>query len=72
MIPLTLQQIATALNAKLIPATAAEQLIESVSTDSRDIGTQGLFIALKGERFDAHEFAPTAVKNGAAALLVSR
>lgn len=72
MIPLTLQQIATALNAKLIPATAAEQLIESVSTDSRDIGTKGLFIALKGERFDAHEFAPTAVKNGAAALLVSR
>jgi UDP-N-acetylmuramoyl-tripeptide--D-alanyl-D-alanine ligase len=31
-----------------------------------------LFVALKGERFDAHDFADKAKEGGAGALLVSR
>ena len=31
-----------------------------------------LFIALKGERFDAHDFLESAIEKGAAALLVAR
>ena len=72
MIPLTLGDIATALQGQLLSQTSADVPIGSVSTDSRDIAAGGLFIALKGERFDGHDYAQTAVNSGAGALLVSR
>ncbi len=46
--------------------------IANVSTDSRQIGENGLFVALIGERFDGHDFAELAKQNGAQALLLSR
>jgi len=46
--------------------------IEAVSTDTRTIGAGALFVALKGERYDAHDFVATALERGAAALLVER
>ncbi|QIR15846.1 UDP-N-acetylmuramoyl-tripeptide--D-alanyl-D-alanine ligase [Shewanella aestuarii] len=70
MITLSLQQITTALQGKLINSN--DTSIGSVSTDSRQFEDCGLFIALKGERFDAHDFAQAAVNNGAKALLVER
>ena len=45
--------------------------ISGVSTDTRAIGTGQLFVALRGERFDAHDFLAPAHAAGAAALLVS-
>lgn len=44
----------------------------AVSIDSRTLEPGDLFVALKGERFDGHDFAAAAVGRGAAALLVSR
>ncbi|UJF22465.1 UDP-N-acetylmuramoyl-tripeptide--D-alanyl-D-alanine ligase [Shewanella sp. OMA3-2] len=69
MISLSLQQLATALNGQLV---GEDTTIKAVSTDSRKCDHDSLFIALKGERFDAHEFAAKAVDNGAKALLVER
>lgn len=46
--------------------------ISGISTDSRDDLHGALFVALKGERFDAHEFVAQAKANGAAALLTHR
>lgn len=46
--------------------------IGSVTIDSREIGPNALFVAIKGDRFDGHDFVDTALKNGAAAALVSR
>ncbi|HEX7777860.1 MAG TPA: Mur ligase domain-containing protein, partial [Vicinamibacterales bacterium] len=46
-------------------------VFESVSTDTRAIAPGGLFIALRGERFDGHAFAADAVARGARGLLVS-
>ena len=40
--------------------------------DSRKQMPQGLFFCIPGARFDAHDFAPQAVHNGAAALVVTR
>ena len=40
--------------------------------DSRAKEEQGLFFCISGARFDAHDFAPQAVQNGAAALVVER
>lgn len=51
---------------------AAHTRIESVSTDSRAIGKNCLFIPVAGERFDGHDFIDAAVANGAAAVMSHR
>lgn len=43
-----------------------------VSTDSRSVQAGNLFVALRGERFDAHNFLPEVIGNGAAAVVVER
>ncbi|EIP88046.1 UDP-N-acetylmuramoyl-tripeptide--D-alanyl-D-alanine ligase [Burkholderia humptydooensis MSMB43] len=45
---------------------------ERVSTDSRSAGPGDLFVALKGERFDAHDFVGDVADRGASAAIVSR
>ena len=45
--------------------------IKSVGTDSRAIQAQQLFVALKGENFDGHDYAAQSLQQGAAAVLVS-
>ena len=44
----------------------------AVSTDSRHIGRGELFVALRGERFDGHEFLGGAASRGAAAAIIDR
>ncbi|WMW82559.1 UDP-N-acetylmuramoyl-tripeptide--D-alanyl-D-alanine ligase [Undibacterium cyanobacteriorum] len=41
-----------------------------LSTDSRQVPTASLFVALRGERFDAHDFLEQVQQSGAAALVV--
>ena len=41
------------------------------SIDSRKIQRGELFVAIKGDRFDGHEFAANAVRKGAAGVIVS-
>ena len=43
---------------------------QAVSTDTRQLGGGELFIALRGERFDAHDYLAEAVRRGAGALVV--
>lgn len=43
-----------------------------VSTDTRSIVRGDLFVALRGERFDAHEFLSQAAASGACAALVEK
>jgi UDP-N-acetylmuramoyl-tripeptide--D-alanyl-D-alanine ligase len=45
--------------------------LRAVCTDTRQIGPGDLFVALHGERFDAHDFLAEAVAKGAAAVVVS-
>lgn len=77
MISFDLKQLTQALNTKTEGDFSTQLIgdscvIANVTTDSRTIAENCLFVALKGERFDAHDFAQTAVDNGAAALLVER
>ncbi|HZD19639.1 MAG TPA: UDP-N-acetylmuramoyl-tripeptide--D-alanyl-D-alanine ligase [Burkholderiales bacterium] len=53
-------------------ASGAEARFVGVSSDSRAIGRGELFVALRGERFDGHEFLEAAAARGAAAALVDR
>jgi UDP-N-acetylmuramoyl-tripeptide--D-alanyl-D-alanine ligase len=47
-------------------------VFQGVSTDSRSVGDGELFVALKGENFDGHEYVAGAAARGAAAAVVSR
>ena len=51
-------------------AQGAEKLFESVTTDSRGALAGCLFVALKGERFDGHDFVAQAATAGAAGVVV--
>lgn len=46
-----------------------EAEITCVSTDTRDLPAGCLFVALRGERFDGHDFVPQAIAAGAAAAV---
>lgn len=46
--------------------------IAGISIDTRDIALGELFVAIKGDQFDGHDFVVQAVENGAAAALVSK
>ncbi len=69
MIRLLLSQLAQITDGELI---GEDKAFDAVTTDTRAITPGCLFVALAGERFDGHNFAVTAVENGAGALLVSR
>ncbi len=43
--------------------------ISSIITDSRKVKDDSLFICIKGERSDGHDFAPRAIENGALAVV---
>jgi len=61
--------------ARLIPGATVhgdpDTTFERVSTDSRTVGPGDLFVALKGDRFDAHDFLGDVAARGAAAALVA-
>ncbi len=50
-------------------AALAALSIERVNTDTRSLQPGDLFVALRGERFDAHDFLPQAKAQGAVAAL---
>lgn len=68
MIEFTLKDLAARCGGAL---EGGDARIGAVSTDSRKC-KGALFVALKGEKFDGHDFIRKAVEGGAAALLVSR
>ena len=47
-----------------------DAMIDAVSNDTRTLGVGSLYVALRGERFDGHDFAMDAAGRGASALLV--
>jgi UDP-N-acetylmuramoyl-tripeptide--D-alanyl-D-alanine ligase len=69
----TLDRVADALEALSSGnSPRGAQPITRVWTDTRTIAEGDLFVALVGERFDAHDFLKQAVASGAAAVVVSR
>jgi len=66
----SLQQFADAMSGTL-PKGGGDLVISAgVSTDTRKMAEGALFVALKGERYDAHNFLDQAVASGAGALVV--
>jgi UDP-N-acetylmuramoyl-tripeptide--D-alanyl-D-alanine ligase len=46
--------------------------VSAITTDTRKIQKGNVFVALRGERFDGHDYLADAVRDGASALVVSR
>jgi UDP-N-acetylmuramoyl-tripeptide--D-alanyl-D-alanine ligase len=62
-----LAEAAAALGAR---TSGGDMLFTGVSTDSRSVRVGDLFVALRGERFDGHDFLKVAAAAGAAAAMV--
>ena len=69
MKPLLLSQLANWTHARLIGADGS---VAAIGTDTRHMQDGSLYVALRGETFDGHDFATQAEANGAVALLVER
>ncbi len=52
--------------------TGARSWYAQVCTDTRELSPGCLFLALEGERFDAHQFLPQAASNGAIGAVINR
>ena len=64
-----LSELALATNGKLM---GDDIEISCVGSDSRAINKGQLFVALKGENFDGHEYVTQSLAQGASAVLVSK
>jgi UDP-N-acetylmuramoyl-tripeptide--D-alanyl-D-alanine ligase len=52
------------------PSPSAKRRILGISTDSRSIRRGDLFVALRGDRFDGHQFVPAVLAKGATGAIV--
>ncbi|MGI4858901.1 MAG: UDP-N-acetylmuramoyl-tripeptide--D-alanyl-D-alanine ligase [Janthinobacterium lividum] len=68
---LTLEQVAQWIDGAVVVGAGATPFAR-VSTDSRTAGPGDLFVALCGERFDAHAFLAAVAAQGVAAVVVSQ
>ncbi len=69
MISFTLSESASILNGHLVGDDAA---FSAVSTDSRNLQSGQLFVALSGPNFDGHDYISQAEQSGAAGAMVQR
>lgn len=65
-----MMQLSAAAKVLNVQHVGADPIFTSVGADSRKIVPGQLFVALKGEHFDGHDFAAQAIQQGAAAVLV--
>ena len=70
----SLSRLNTILSSNLLkaPAKALDLSVVGITTDTRTIEPQEIFIALVGENFDGHDFVEQAVARGAIAVIVDR
>jgi UDP-N-acetylmuramoyl-tripeptide--D-alanyl-D-alanine ligase len=69
VVMMDLEETARAVGGELHGANAG---FSGVTTDSRVVNAGDLFVALRGERFDGHEYVAEAFRRGAAAAITSR
>ncbi|MGN0666188.1 MAG: UDP-N-acetylmuramoyl-L-alanyl-D-glutamate--2,6-diaminopimelate ligase [Huintestinicola sp.] len=71
---LSIKDIAKFIGGSLYMVSDPDKAVPAVmiSSDTRSIRLGSIFIALKGERFDGHDFVEEAVKKGAIAAITSR
>src|SRR6267142_502068 len=63
----TLGEVASAVDGKL--SGSNQVLVSDVTHDSRQAKEGSLFVAIRGELFDAHKFVPQVIAQGAVGVL---
>lgn len=68
----SLDRLAQALQTQLQPSAvpAGQSALGNISTDTRSVARGDIFVALRGERFDGHDFLQQAVASGVSAVVV--
>jgi UDP-N-acetylmuramoyl-tripeptide--D-alanyl-D-alanine ligase len=69
VIAVTVEEIATVLGAQLSGPGDRSAVVTALTADSRTVSTGALFVALRGEHADGHDFVAAATAAGAAASL---
>ncbi|MBV9099142.1 MAG: UDP-N-acetylmuramoyl-tripeptide--D-alanyl-D-alanine ligase, partial [Frankiaceae bacterium] len=73
MIPLRLQEISRATGGRLVGGADPDACVDGpVVLDSRAVAAGALFVAVRGEHVDGHDYAVAAIDAGAIAFLGSR
>src|SRR5688572_14498698 len=73
MKPLSLQQVKHAVGGRALTRLPAHgPTVQAICTDTRRMQPGSLFIALRGEQHNAHEYLPQAAAGGAIAALVEQ
>ncbi len=69
----TLTDLCQSVDGEFMGALDSEQSIcfTSISTDTRTLKAGALYIAIKGDNFDGHQFIKQAIQQGAVAILMS-
>lgn len=67
----SLAELGQAANARIEYIDAATEFVTGIQTDSRKVKPGDLFVAIKGENFDGHDFIEQAFERGAVAAMVS-
>jgi UDP-N-acetylmuramoyl-tripeptide--D-alanyl-D-alanine ligase len=65
----TVQEMVEAMEGR--PLGNLPEGVTGISIDSRTVGEGDAFFAIKGDKFDGHDFASAAIANGAALLVVA-
>ncbi len=68
----SLKSLVAATKGKLLEKTKCICVLGSIQTDSRTIRKNDIFVALRGERFDAHDYLEQVITAGASCLIVER
>ena len=71
MIPLTISQISKVISGKIV-GDGNKLITGAAFFDSREIVSNGIFLALKGEHVDGHDFAINALKGGAGVVICTQ
>src|SRR3990167_9473310 len=64
-----LSELLAALPKVSVQAGGADPDISLVTADSRRVVPGALFVAVRGDHFDGHDFIPQAIEKGAAAIV---
>ena len=72
MIPMTLTEIAEAVDGTVVDDDGSTLVAGEAYRDSREVVPGGLFVAVAGERVDGHDFAVATVAAGGAGCLTER
>ena len=69
----TVEELREVISVKVLEgqdSLSGKRRIKQIITDSRSVRRGDLFVALRGERFDGHEFVPAALARGAVGAIV--